>query len=132
MSSQAEYVFAVGKGNFPSHIIAALEARGNWKRIPEEDALDQADFYWRQINLLADGYNTINKRILARPHQPLFFNHFEVLHGICTKTQLIKSLKSYYESNELAKAANYTVFDTTPTTFVISRQTDEREAHFFM
>jgi hypothetical protein len=42
-----KYQYAVGKGNFPIHIIQALESRGNWKRIPEEDALTEADFYWR-------------------------------------------------------------------------------------
>ena len=50
------------------------------------------------------------------------FNHFEVINGICTKTQLIKSLRNYYESNEEAKAANYSIFDSTPTTFVINTE----------
>jgi hypothetical protein len=108
-----------------------LEARGNWKRIPEEEALENANFYWRQVNLLADGYNKIDKRLCINPSL-LIFNHFEVIHGICTKTSLIKSLKKYYEGLEAAKQCGYTHFDTTPTTFVISKQTDEREAHLFM
>jgi hypothetical protein len=113
------YTFAVGKGNFPNHIILALENRGNWKRVSEEEAIEQADFYWRQVNLLADGYNQINKRLVSKPL--LIFNHFEVIHGICTKTNLIKSLRAYYQRNESAKACGYSLFDTTPTTFVISR-----------
>ena len=42
-----KFTFAVSKGNYPSHLVNALEARGNWKRIPEEEAIDNADFYWR-------------------------------------------------------------------------------------
>jgi hypothetical protein len=51
---------------------------------------------------------------------PLIFNHFEVLRGICTKSGLIRSLKSYYDWNKEAKAAGYSVFETTPTTFLVS------------
>lgn len=25
-----KYTFATGRGNFPSHVIASLKARGNW------------------------------------------------------------------------------------------------------
>jgi len=81
--------------------------------------------------MLADGYHKIDKRLLHKS-SPFIFNHFEVIHGICTKTNLIKSLKHYYENLEAAKSSGYTLFDTTPTTFVISRQTDEREAYLFM
>jgi len=44
---EIQNLYAVGKGNFPIHLITALEARGNWKRIPEEEALENANFYWR-------------------------------------------------------------------------------------
>lgn len=57
--------------------------------------------------------------------EPLIFNHFECLRGICTKSGLIRSLKHYYEHNKEAKAANYTVFDTTPTTFLVQTQKDD-------
>lgn len=52
--------------------------------------------------------------------------------GICTKTNLVKSLKAYYENNEAARNAGYTAFDTTPTTFVIARAQDDREIQVFM
>ena len=55
-----------------------------------------------------------------------------MIRGITTKTNLIKSLKNYYEHNEQAKLAHYTLFDTTPTTFVIARATDDREISSFM
>ena len=101
--------------------------------MPEEEALQQADLYWRQTNMLADGYNVLNKRQMLQPgREPMLFNHFEGFHCICTKTNLIRSLKSYYETHQAARDAGYQCFDTTPTTFVISRATDEREVHNFM
>lgn len=60
------------------------------------------------------------------------FNHFEVLHGICTKTHLIKSLQYYYNTNQKAIAESYTCFDTTPTTYVVARASDDREIHMFL
>jgi len=59
-------------------------------------------------------------------------NHFENNRGICTKTGLIRSLQHYYNSNQEAKNAQYTVFDTTPTTFVISRVSDDDEINLLM
>jgi hypothetical protein len=51
---------------------------------------------------------------------PLIFNHFEALRGICTKSGLIRSLKHYYETHKEAKSAGYAVFDTTPTTYLVT------------
>lgn len=45
------YTFACGRGNFPNHIIAALKARGNWSQVAEEVAIENSNFYWRQLNL---------------------------------------------------------------------------------
>ena len=49
----------------------------------------------------------------------LVFNHFEFIRGICTKTGLIRSLDTYYKNNFDFRLHNYTVFDTTPTTFLV-------------
>jgi len=73
------------------------------------------------------GYNSLNKRLTTKPK--FVFNHFEVIRGICTKTNLITSLRSYYESLESAKSAGYSLFDSTPTTFVIARASEEREVY---
>ena len=102
--------------------------RGNWKQINEKDALDQADFYWRPVNLSFAGYHYLDKLTKSR----FILNHFEVINGICTKTQLIKSLNSYYDSNEAAKKENYSTFDSTPTTFVLARTGDDREIYWFL
>ena len=69
---------------------------------------------------------------LANSSRPFVFNHLEVNKGICQKTGLIRSLQSYYEENVNAKKAGYTVFDTTPTTFVIARNIEDNAITFFM
>lgn len=121
-----QYKFAYTKGNYPQHIVKALTDRGNWKQVTEEEAIESSDFFWRQVNLGFSGYDKVDKRLTTNS-TPFVFNHFEVIRGICTKTNLIKSLRSYYEGLEAAKLAHYTLFDTTPTTFVIARATDDRD-----
>ena len=98
---QGAFTFAASKGNYPVHVVRALEQRGNWRQLPDEDAIENVDFYWRTINLGFSGYDKIDKRMIAKQGRPFIFNHFEVIRGICTKTNLIKTLKSYYESIDL-------------------------------
>lgn len=50
----------------------------------------------------------------------LVYNHFEVLRDICTKSGLIRSLEFYYRTLKEAKQSNYQVFDTTPTTYLVT------------
>jgi hypothetical protein len=100
--SGSQFKFAVTKGNYPNHVIKALGDRGNWKQVSEEEAIEQADFFWRQVNLGFSGYDKVDKRLTTNS-TPFVFNHFEVIRGICTKTNLIKSLKSYYENLDPAK-----------------------------
>ena len=45
---------------------------------------------------------------------------------------MIRSLEKYYMNNELAKYAGYTVFDSTPTTFVVARNYDDVGIKEFM
>ena len=125
------YTYAVGRGNFPNHIIQNLNARGNWTKVDEDVAIDTANFLWQQLNLSFRGYDRLDERLDSNS-SPFFFNHFEVTRGITTKTGLIRTLKTYYEENEQAKNAGYTVFDTTPTTFVISRCSDDHEMSALM
>lgn len=63
---------------------------------------------------------------------------------MCTKTGLIRSLRSYYTSNDEAstnnasifffkfsnytEAANYTVFETTPTSFILIAGVEDTES----
>ena len=86
------YTFACGKGNFPNHIINALKARGNWTQVSEEVAIENCNFYWRQLNLNWENYDKLDVRLESDSSRPIFFNHFECTRGITTKTGLIRSL----------------------------------------
>ena len=77
-------------------------------------------------------YVQLDERLELDETKPFWLNHFEVTKGIGTKTGLIRSLQKYYDNNEKAKAAGYTIFDTTPTTFVIARSSDDHEINYFM
>ena len=59
-------------------------------------------------------------------------NHFENTRGITTKTGLIHSLNKYYLTIDAAVRASYTVFDTTPTTYIISRIPEDDEMHLLL
>ena len=89
---EKSHTFACGKGNYPNHVIRALKARGNWSQIPEEQAIDQSHFYWRQTNLNFQAYHDVDNRIKTSTKE-LFLNHFENTRGITTKTGLITSLQ---------------------------------------
>ena len=83
----------------------------------EDDAIEQANLIWRPTNYSSAGYAKIDARKKFNDF-PLVFNHFQFIKWISTKTGLIETLTKYYENNEEAKAVGYTVFDTTPTTFI--------------
>jgi len=58
-------------------------------------------------------------------------NHLENIRGICTKTGLVRTLKQFYKDKSDASKiilitvisiveCGYSVFDTTPTSFVVT------------
>ena len=59
-------------------------------------------------------------------------SHLENNREITTKTGLIRSLKQHYKQNQSAIDNGYQVFDTTPTTFVVSSNLDTYEYHQFV
>jgi len=107
-------------------------ARGNWKEISDETAIETAHLYWKQLNLSFVNYERFDIRIASDSVTPFIFNHMEINRGICTKTGLVRSLKHYYENLPAAVAAGYSAFDSTPTTFVVSRMSDDSEITFLM
>ena len=131
-ASVRSYTFATGRGNFPNHIINALKARGNWTQVSEEVGLTESNFYWRQCNLSFRNYDVLDDRLESLPGKHIFINHFENNRGICTKTGLIRSLQNYYIHTDEAVRQSYTVFDSTPTTFIISRVSDDDEINMLM
>jgi len=62
----------------------------------------------------------------------LVVNHLECHRDITTKTGLIRSLKYFYKDNSNFVENNYQVFDTTPTSFVVSAKLDTYEYHQFI
>mmetsp|Transcript_21918 Transcript_21918/g.21104 ORF Transcript_21918/g.21104 Transcript_21918/m.21104 type:complete len:361 (+) Transcript_21918:487-1569(+) len=64
---------------------------------------------------------------MVRNSNLFIYNHFEQLKGITTKSGLIRSLKQYYFSNDLARQAGYSVFDSTATTFLLSSGVEDSE-----
>jgi hypothetical protein len=93
------FTYALGKGNFPSHIGNALLARGNWKEVPDDNAIESAHLFWKQVNLSFLNYDRFDNRMSNSNNPPLLFNHMEINRGICTKTGLVRSLKAYYDNN---------------------------------
>ena len=61
----------------------------------------------------------------------LIANHLENHRELTTKTGLIRCLKYYYKDNVDFIENGYTVFDTTPTSFVVSSKLETLEAHQF-
>ena len=59
----------------------------------------------------------------------LVVNHLENHREITTKTGLIRCLKYYYKDNVNFIENGYTVFDTTPTSFVVSSKLETHETH---
>ena len=55
--------FACGKGNYPNHLIKALQDRGNWSQVAEEVGIDTCNFLWRQLNLNFQSYDQLDNRI---------------------------------------------------------------------
>ena len=78
------------------------------------------------MNLHSEGYIKMSKR------PALVLNHFEYTQGITTKGKLIYSLKQYYEGNKHASQNGYTVFDTTPTTFVLQKYLNAKDTASFL
>lgn len=57
----------------------------------------------------------------------LIHNHLENNREITTKTGLIRSLRNFYQNNEMAIKAAYQVHDTIPTSYIITAQVEDEE-----
>ncbi len=141
VSKEQTYYYCVPPGNYPATMRAVMNKRGNWVEVKEVIIrnigwlrrgcramslhIQTSQFRIHGIfSLLLNrfqkqGYDKIDKR-LQKDSRPFIFNHFEIIRGLVTKTGLIRSLKTYYKSNNSAKIAGYSVFDSTPTTFLVS------------
>ena len=59
-------------------------------------------------------------------------NHLENHRMITTKPGLVRSLKFYYKDNVPFVDAGYTVFDSTPTSFVVNSKLETHDSHQFV
>jgi len=62
----------------------------------------------------------------------LVVNHLEGHRELTTKTGLIRSLRYYYKDNTSFVDSNYTVFETLPTSFVVSSKLETYEYFQFL
>ncbi|CAI2376878.1 unnamed protein product [Moneuplotes crassus] len=124
------YYYTVLKGNYPQNVIDAIKLRKNWKQCKEDkDMFEASHFIWKPTNFSSKSYGKID--LLMRKGKKLVFNHLEKIKGISTKTGLVGSLKRYYERCPEAAKMKYNVFDSTPTTFIISPNLDGDDFKMF-
>lgn len=119
-----DYKFIALSGNYPQSIREALKHRKNWKEIEDEtEAIESAHLMWRPCNYGSSGFSKLTERKKASTF-PLIYNHFEYIRCIWTKTGLVKTLKKYYEENKDAVKAGYSVFHSTPSTYIADETTN--------
>ncbi|KRX02354.1 hypothetical protein PPERSA_09971 [Pseudocohnilembus persalinus] len=61
-----------------------------------------------------------------------YFDFQNSIKGMTTKTGIIRSLKQYYQTNELSRQAQYSCFDSTATTYIITAGQDNIEMASFI
>ena len=66
------------------------------------------------------------------PQKQLVVNHLENHRDLTTKTGLVRSLKYYYKDTVNFIELGYQVFDTVPTSFVVSSKLETYEYHQFI
>lgn len=136
-----------------------MNKKRNWRELPREQAFSgRCNFIWKPTNFNYKMYcqidQILHKGLLAQekalqiqqqlhyglnslqqasadfdPGRELVVSHLENNREITTKTGLIRSLKIFYKDNQNAIENGYQVFDTTPTTFVVSSNLDTYEYH---
>ncbi len=122
--------FAVFPGNYPQVVRDAFSRRKEkWREVPKDESLQKANFIWKPTNFDIKTYSRINKIMEDTPltQRKFLINHLENIRGITTKTGLVRSLKQYYKKNSEAIDCGYSVFDTTPTSFVLTSSLDTYE-----
>jgi hypothetical protein len=59
-------------------------------------------------------------------------NHIDGMRRLSSKNGLLISLKCHYKNTQKALEKNYTVFDTTPTTFILTPTLDNIDYQLFI
>jgi len=121
--------FYIFPGNNSYLLREALLRRGNWQEETDNtNPFMECQFIWKPVNLSINEYIKLDGTSKAHPKNFVqVFNHFENIRNICTKTGLVRTLKKYYQSTLEARQAHYDVFDSTPTSFLITPGVEDRE-----
>ncbi|KAL4469542.1 hypothetical protein ABPG74_004795 [Tetrahymena malaccensis] len=149
--------FLIFNGNGSHFIRSELLKRQNWDEIKstqdEKRSIKNSDFIWSSQNFHYKIFSIIEDLELEQ-QQKLLINHFETNKSMCTKNGLIKSLRNYYQHNlqssnqfillsifihimylsESLKIGQvgYSVFHTTPTTFIVKQGFEDIEFQKFL
>ena len=141
----AEKFYCIFPGNGYKLIRDAMAKKEGWTEIKKEDVWSMAsqakiNFIWKPTNFNYKMFCNIDN-ILHRSQilyqkekildRELVVNHLENHRELTTKTGLIRCLKYFYKDNVNFIENGYTVFDTTPTSFVVSSKLETYETHQF-
>jgi hypothetical protein len=86
------------------------------------------EFIWKPTNLPTRNYAALEQDLKRNPGKAVLLNHFENNRAITTKHGLLRHLKLYYAMGE-ASQAGYSVFDSTPTSFVLTAGIEDKDFH---
>eukprot|EP00164_Ancoracysta_twista_P001142 GFYU01001497.1.p1 GENE.GFYU01001497.1~~GFYU01001497.1.p1 ORF type:complete len:321 (+),score=73.78 GFYU01001497.1:132-965(+) len=113
--------FCVVRGNNPRVVTEVMSRRTWWKQVPEDSDWTEVNMLWKPSGKGVE-YGSFN----ASSQKPQLVNHFENNHEICTKTGMVRNLKTYYQT--LKKDA----FTITPTTYILKHLVKDKEYHSFI
>jgi hypothetical protein len=140
---EPEKFYCIFPGNGYNIIKSVLSKREGWTEIRKEDVWsninqNRINFIWKPTSFSYQMFCNIDN-VLQKSHslfreskslyRELIVNHLENHRELTTKTGLIRCLKYYYKDNVDFIENGYTVFDTTPTSFVVSSKLETLEAH---
>jgi hypothetical protein len=118
-------------GNHPEVVKDVLFRRKVFQDQIDPSILTNTFFIWSPIDFSKKFYQLIDSENASRTEKPhIVINHIHSLNGITVKSQLIKSLKKFYGIYPLSVDSKYSVFHTTPTTFIISEDNTSEYFHF--
>lgn len=137
--------YCIFSGNGYNLIKGVMNQREGWKEIPKEEVwqphnLSKINFIWKPTNFNFKMYTEIDNKLFESAKyfqksksfdQELAVNHMENHREITTKTGILRTLKHYYKDNVNFVENGYTVFDSTPTSFVVNSKFEtDQWGHF--
>jgi hypothetical protein len=121
-----KYKFTVFRGNNKELVQKLMAARG-WEEV-DESLVDfrQVNFIWKPVNLSPRVYSSLEDDLKVHPARQILLNHFEGNKKLANKSSLIKHLREYYAGHEPALKLGYCVFESMPTSFIVTPDRENR------